>query len=107
MGLQRLVRGLQELGTVPSPPPRVVVNRVRSSSVGSRPENRVSDALARFAGVERVDFVPDDPQALDDAAREGRALCECAPGSPARVALRALAASVAGVPARATRRSRR
>ena len=107
VGLQRLVRGLQERGTVPSPPPRVVVNRVRSSSVGSRPESRVSDALARFAGVEQVDFVPDDPQALDDAAREGRALCECAPGSPARVALRALAASVAGVPARAARRSRR
>lgn len=107
VGLQRLVRGLQELGTVPSPTPRVVVNRVRSSSVGSRPESRVSDALARFAGVEQVDFVPDDPQALDDAAREGRALCECAPGSPARLALRALAASVAGVPARAARRSRR
>jgi Flp pilus assembly CpaE family ATPase len=95
VGLQRLVRGLQELGTVPSPSPRVVVNRARSSSVGSRPESRVSEALARFAGVERVEFVPDDPRALDTAVREGRTLAECAPGSPARAALRALAASLA------------
>ena len=107
VGLQRLVRGLQELGTVASPPPRVVVNRLRSSSVGSRPESRVSEALARFAGVERVDFVPDDPRALDTAAREGRALAECAPSSPARSALRSLAASVAGVPVGDRRRARR
>ncbi len=107
VGLQRLVRGLQELGTVPSPSPRVVVNRVRSGSVGSRPERRVSEALARFAGIERVDFVPDDPRALDNAMREGRTLAECAPASPARSALRTLAASLVGLPAGDTRRSRR
>ncbi len=106
VGLQRLVRGLQELGTVASPSPRVVVNRVRSRSVGSRPESRVAEALARFAGVEQVDFVPDDPQALDDAMREGRTLAECAPASPARNALRVLAASVAGMPVASRRRSR-
>jgi len=106
VGLQRLVRGLQELGTVASPPPRVVVNRVRSRSVGSRPESRVAEALARFAAVEHVDFVPDDPQALDDAMREGRTLAECAPASPARNALRVLAASVAGMPVASRRRLR-
>lgn len=79
---------------------------MRSRSVGSRPESRVAEALARFAGVEQVDFVPDDPQALDDAMREGRTLAECAPASPARNALRVLAASVAGLPVASRRRSR-
>jgi len=113
VGLQRLVRGLQELGTVAAPPPRVIVNRVRSGSVGPRPENRVTEALSRFAGVERVEFVPDDPRALDTAMREGRTLAECAPASPARSALRTLATSVSGAPVlepgrgRSRRRGRR
>lgn len=107
VGLQRLVRGLQELAECESPRPRVVVNRVRASSVGSRPERRVADALARFAGVEDVVFVPDDPQALDTAVRDGRSLAECAPASPVRAALRALAAVVAQRPLEDSRRARR
>lgn len=107
VGLQRLVRGLQELGTVPSPSPRVVVNRVRSGAVGSRPEVRVAEALARFAGVDEVTFVPEDRSGLDAAMLEGRVLAECAPSSPVRASVRALAASVGGVSLGATRRSRR
>lgn len=106
VSLQRLVRGLQELGTVRSPSPRVVVNRVRSSAVGSRPEQRVREALLRFAGVDDLSFVPDDPAALDGAMLEGRVLAECAPQSPARTALRTLAAHVGRVPA-TTRRGAR
>ncbi|MEO7059743.1 MAG: hypothetical protein ABI083_08490 [Lapillicoccus sp.] len=106
VGLQRLVRGLQELGTVPSPTPLVVVNRLRAGAVGSRPEARVSEALERFAGITEVTFVPEDRAGLDVAALEGRVLAECAPSSPARAAIRALAASVAGVPVVATRRRR-
>lgn len=107
VGLQRLVRGLQELGTVPSPTPMVVVNRVRSGAVGSRPKARVSEALARFAGIDEVTFVPEDRVALDVAMLEGRVLAECAPASPVRAAVRALAATVGGVALGATRRARR
>ncbi len=37
IGLQRLVRAVQDLGGVPAPTPRVVVNKVRASAVGSGP----------------------------------------------------------------------
>jgi MinD-like ATPase involved in chromosome partitioning or flagellar assembly len=107
VGLQRLVRGLQELGTVQAPPPTVCVNRVRAGAVGSNPAHRVSEALARFAGVTEVLFVPDDPAALDTALLEGRALVECAPGSPVRPAVRSIAEKVAGTPVGHGRRRRR
>ena len=87
--------------------PTVCVNRVRSGAVGSNPEQRVSEALARFAGVTDVLFVPDDPAALDTALLEGRALVECAPGSPVRPAVRSIAEKVAGAPVGRGRRRRR
>jgi Flp pilus assembly CpaE family ATPase len=107
VSLQRLVRGLQELETVPSPRPVVVVNRVRAGAVGPRPEAVVSAALSRFAGVDDLLFVPDDPAALDAALLEGRSLAECAPQSPVRAAVRALATRVARVSLPPGRRGRR
>jgi len=107
VGLQRLVRGLQELGTVPTPRPTVVVNRVRSGAVGPNPEQRVAEALSRFAGVNDVLFVPDDPSGLDTALLQGRALAECAPQSPVRAAVRSIAEKVAGAPVTTGRRRRR
>jgi MinD-like ATPase involved in chromosome partitioning or flagellar assembly len=94
VGLQRLVRGLQELVEVLGPAaaaPAVVVNRVRAAAVGPRPERRIRDALARYAGVEHAYLVPDDRPALDAALLAGRTLVECAPTSPARSALADLA----------------
>lgn len=104
VSLQRLVRGLQDLASVRSPQPRVVVNRLRPGAVGVRPDLRVREALARFAGIDQVWFVPDDPAAVDAALLAGRTLAECAPSAPSRAALRALAAQVAGV--RATESAR-
>ncbi len=93
VGLQRLVRGLQELADVipPGRSPRVVVTRVRSSSIGSPPGLKVSQALARYAGVDDPFLVPDDRSACDVALLEGRTLTEAAPASPARKALAGLA----------------
>jgi MinD-like ATPase involved in chromosome partitioning or flagellar assembly len=94
VGLQRLVRGLSDLAEVlgpAGPAPLVVVTRVRASAVGPRPEQRIRDALARYAGVDRVHLVPDDRSALDAAMLAGRTLVESAPGSPARAALAELA----------------
>ena len=98
IGLQRLVRGLQELGTIASPSPTVVINRVRASAVGSRPERRIREALTRFAGVDELRFIPDDPATLDGALLTGRSLAEAAPDSPVRQSLLALASEVSGVP---------
>ena len=81
IGLQRLVRAVQDVGSVPSPTPRVVVNKVRASSVGSHPERRVTEALGRFAGMEDLHFLPWDQASLDGAMFAGRSLTEFAPHS--------------------------
>ena len=107
IGLQRLVRGLQELGTVASPSPTVVINRVRSSAVGPRPETRIRDALTRFAGIDDPRFIPNDPASLDGSLLVGQSLAEAAPDSDVRKALVALASEVCGVPSPHTGRRRR
>jgi MinD-like ATPase involved in chromosome partitioning or flagellar assembly len=97
VGLQRLVRGLEDLrdAAVPVPAARlVVVNRVRDAAVGRRAGAQVRDALARYAGVDDVHLVPDDPTGLDAALLAGRVLAECAPASPARAAFVGLAERV-------------
>jgi MinD-like ATPase involved in chromosome partitioning or flagellar assembly len=93
IGLHRLMRGLQDLREVlpPGQYRRVVVTRVRESAVGSRPQRKVADALARYAGVSDAVLVPDDRPACDAAMLAGRSLSEVAPQSPARQALAQLA----------------
>ncbi|MCU1536745.1 MAG: hypothetical protein JWP82_1096 [Humibacillus sp.] len=106
VALQRFVRGLQELGTVPSPPPVPVVNRVRSAAVGSRPEARIAASLQRFAGLDAVRFVPDDTATVDAALLAGRSVVEHAPESPVRHAIADLATTVAPWTVAGPRRSR-
>ncbi len=106
VGLQRMVRAAQSVGQVPSPEPRPVVNRLRASSVGSDPRRRVEESLARFAGLDSITVLPDDPASTDRALLSGQTLAECAPESDLREAIGGLAASVTGrAPAR--RESRR
>jgi len=107
VGLQRFVRGLQELGTVPSGEPVPVVNRVRAAAVGSRPQARIADSLARFAGLAAVRFVPDDPETADAAMLAGRSVVEHAPDSPLRHAVADLASHVAPWTAPTQRAGRR
>lgn len=93
IGLQRLVRGLEDLAAVPAPVTLdrlVVVNRVRAATIGPRPRTTIRSTLTRFAGVD-PHLVPDDPAALDAGLLSGRSLVECAPGSPARAAFTDLA----------------
>ena len=96
IGLQRLVRGLDELAEAGVGPARrvVVVNRVRTSASGPRPGQAIADALHRYAGVPTVHLVPDDRAACDGAVLAGRTLREHAPASPVRRALADLAAVV-------------
>ena len=108
VGLQRLVRGLQDLAVVvPSASVTVVVNRVRADAVGRTPAVRVREALQRFAGVEVRHLVPDDRPATDRALLAGRTLLEHAPDSPARAALRELAETLLPGPDGGLRRGAR
>ncbi len=98
VGLQRLVRGLVELReALPEVTPRVVVNRLRDSAVPAGAEKQVRAALARFAGITDLTFVPYDVIGLDQAVAVGRTLAESAPDSPVRLALKALASELVGV----------
>ncbi|UIJ34595.1 hypothetical protein [Allobranchiibius sp. GilTou73] len=97
VGLQRLVRALEDLRPVVRVDPTVVVTRVRSSAVGSSPETKVTEALHRFAGVSDLSLVPEDRGAIDAALLAGRTLAAGPAHSPAREAIRALAARLSGV----------
>ena len=95
VSLQRLIRLLPELrATAPQAEVRVVINQVRPGPVGRHPERRLLDSLARYAGVATAVLVPADRDALDSALASGRTLAESAPSSPARSAVRALAATL-------------
>lgn len=92
IGIQRLVRGLDEVSTLAPQARRVVVvNRVRAGAAGPRPGAAIRQALERYAGVSDVVVVPDDPAALDAALLGGRFLQEVAVGSPARKVIERLA----------------
>ena len=106
IGLQRLVRGLTELGeSVPGVDPVVVVNRVRARTVASGdPHAQIEGALRQFASIAPRAFIPLDQAALDKAVLRARTLTEAAPASPARLALADLAATISGGRARAVSR---
>lgn len=91
MGLQQLVRALQDLEAV------VGADAANRRQPGPRDrgrfhaERRVGEALARFAGVEVTSYVPEDRATLDRALLAGRVLAEEAPGSVVRERLGQLA----------------
>ena len=108
IGLQRLVRAVQDLAAVPAPAARVVVNRVRSGSVGPRPEQRIAEALGRFAGLGELTFLPYDRVTCDGAVFAGTTLAEFAPESELRRAISTLADAYAVAPVTSRRaRARR
>ncbi|MEV6286031.1 hypothetical protein [Kribbella sp. NPDC051770] len=95
VGLTRLIRALHELrAMVPSVTTRVVVNRVRSGSLGSSPVDAAAEALHRYAGVEVAAVLPLDLAATDAALTHGRSLIETGKSSKLRKALQQLAAGV-------------
>lgn len=105
VGLQRLVRALEDVRPVIETEPRVVVTRVRSSAVGASPRTKIAEALSRFAGVRDLTLVPEDREGIDGALLTGTVLAAVAPASAARLAIADLAADLSGVPA-AGRRGR-
>ena len=94
VGLQRLVRAVQDVAVLPSPRPTVVVTKVRSSVAGRRPERAIGDVLQRFAGMDAVRFLPWAPDECDAALLAGRSLVEVAPRADLTVAVAELAAAL-------------
>ncbi|MEU8223987.1 P-loop NTPase [Kribbella sp. NPDC048915] len=96
VGLTRLIRAVHEVrSVVPSVTTRVVVNRLRSGSLGSSPADAALDALRQYAGVDHAVLLPYDLSALDTAVAHGRALSEVAKSSKLRKAFQQLANGVA------------
>jgi len=93
VGVPRLVRALAEIEqAVPSAAPRVVLNKVRASSVGSVPVDQLRDSWERFGPVKEVQsFLPADFDVADAALLSGSVLLESAPDSPLRRAIALLA----------------
>lgn len=93
VGVPRLVRALTELeSAVPGSAPKVVLNKVRASSVGRLPERQLRDAWERFGpGNPVTAFLPAEFATVDAALLAGSALLETAPSSPLRHAIAALA----------------
>lgn len=93
VGVPRLVRGLAELeAAVPDANVRVVMNKVRQSSVGRSPRHQLSEAWERFGPAKGIDtYLPADFEACDAALLSGAVLLECAPDSALRKAIAGLA----------------
>lgn len=89
IGMPRLVRGLAELAqAVPDAAPRVVLNKVRRSSVGRSPRKQLGEAWQRFGPTGDIEaFLPADSEACDAALLSGSVLLECAPDSALRLAI--------------------
>lgn len=107
IGIQRLIRGLEELkaaGT--SAPVWIVLNRVRGAAVPGNPERELAAALDRFTGRSAAAFLPYDRAAADAAVATGQTLAEVSPNSPLRRRIRELAFAVTGIET-PTRRHRR
>jgi Flp pilus assembly CpaE family ATPase len=108
VGLQRLIRGLDELReALPRIVPLVVVNRVRATVIPGAPEREIAAALKRWAGIEAAAYLPAAPAVLDTAMRTGATLAEAAPLSPLRIAVATFARGLTGAPAPARRRGLR
>jgi Mrp family chromosome partitioning ATPase len=92
VGVPRLVRALAELeDAVPQASPIVVMNKVRSSSVGRAPERQLRDAWERYGPAPGLKaFLPHDPGAADAALLAGSLLLEASPDSALRGAIREL-----------------
>lgn len=106
IGLSRLLRGIDELGSlVDAERVDVLVNRVRQSALGIDAHAQVRQTLRRFAGITDAVLLPHDGRAADAAILSARALRDAAGRAPLRSALRAyVLGSILPEPAAAVRR---
>lgn len=106
VGLQRLIRGLEDIKERSQVPRSVLINRVRPAAVGRDPERKMREVLQRFAGLEAMSFAPQDSHTCDAALLAGESLIVAAPKSAIRQSIAQLASEVAGAPLPQTRSRR-
>lgn len=94
VGLSRFLRAHVDLLDLVDPE-RVltVLNRIRSSVIGSNPSAQVEQTLLRFGGIVASALVPQDQGSLDAAILSGKTLADVASKSAPRLALRSLVTS--------------
>ena len=107
VGLQRLVRAVQDVVEHADVTPRVVVNKTRRSACGPDPERTITELLGRFAGLDVVHCLPWAPDETDRALWEGRSLSEVAGDGQLVTAIRAFAGGWLLTQESAVRRGRR
>lgn len=89
VGLSRLVRGHAELlEHVEAERLAVVVNRVRSATLGIDAHIQIRHTLRRFAGITDVTLLPNDPRAADAAVLAAKTLRDAAPRTSLRASIR-------------------
>ncbi|GAA2920434.1 MinD-like ATPase involved in chromosome partitioning or flagellar assembly [Microbacterium keratanolyticum] len=96
LGIARFVRAHAEVRAhIGSTPMTVLVNRVRTGPLGIDARGQIRRALDRFSGITDVQFLPDDPRALDAALLHSRPVADVVPRAPFASAVRRLANGVA------------
>ena len=89
LGISRFLRGYSELrAAVGVTPVAVVVNRLRTGSLGIDARGQVRRTLERFAGIRDIWFLPADGRAADAALLTARPIADAAPRSPLTQAMR-------------------
>jgi MinD-like ATPase involved in chromosome partitioning or flagellar assembly len=107
VGMIRLLQSLDDLRDLaPMAAVRVVVNRVRRSTVGISARRQTADLVYEHAGARPFAFIPHDSAAFDAASAAARPLGEVSPSSPARAALQDLAARLVDMDTGVRRRGR-
>ncbi|MFC9985828.1 CpaE family protein [Microbacterium keratanolyticum] len=95
LGIARFVRAHAEVRAhIGSTPMTVLVNRVRTGPLGIDARGQIRRALDRFSGITDVQFLPDDPRALDAALLHSRPVADVVPRAPFASAVRRLANGV-------------
>lgn len=95
LGIARFVRAHAEVRAhIGSAPMTVLVNRVRTGPLGIDARGQIRRALDRFSGITDVQFLPDDPRALDAALLHSRPVADVVPRAPFASAVRRLANGV-------------
>lgn len=83
VGVSRFVRAHAELrAVIGATPVHVVANRLRPGALGIDARGQLRRTLDRFAGVDDLDFLPDDPRAADAAVLSARPIADAAGRSP-------------------------
>lgn len=94
IGLQRLVRAVDDLSARGRTPDRVVVTKLRKAALGPGAARQVQEVVDGYVGDVPLTILPWAPEVLDAAMLAGRTLAAAAPTAPLRTALRSLAADV-------------